>query len=377
MSGPYGSAGPALDGSRPDAPTLRRDESTSRPDATRRPVDPAFDTAATRRYGTRLPIVAGGLMWLSDAAYVSAAARAGIMGFLTAASFPEPDALRREIRACREACGEAAFGVNVSMLPKLVPGEKVADVFRLVIEEGVRFVETSGRNPEAFMPELEAAGVHVLHKVPSVRFAVKAESIGVDMVSIVGAECGGHPGMELVGSLVNLALAERRLRIPFLVGGGIGAGSQLVAALAAGAAGVVVGTRFLVAEEIGAHPDYKRALVEASERDTVLTMSSVRNTIRTLGNETTELVARLERENPDIGIEALLPHVSGAIGRSAYRSGDVSRGMLSAGQSLGLTEAVAPLAEIVDELERDALVALARLRPATSRAEDPSRESVS
>ena len=336
------------------------------PIADRHPADPVFDTAVTRRYGTRLPIVAGGLMWLSDAAYVSAGARAGIMSFLTAASFPEPEDLRREIRACRDASEGAPFGVNVSMLPKLVPGEQVAEVFRLVIEEGVRFVETSGRNPEAFLPELKAAGVHVLHKVPSVRFAQKAERIGVDTVSIVGAECGGHPGLDLVGSFVNLALAERRLGIPFLIGGGVGTGGQLVAALAAGAAGVVVGTRFLVAEEIPAHPDYKGALVAASERDTVLTMSSVRNTIRTLGNETTDLVARLERENPDIGIEALLPHVSGAIGREAYRSGDVARGMLSAGQTLGLTDAVEPLAAIVDTLEREALAALARLRPAAS-----------
>ena len=334
----------------------------------RRPADPAFETAATRRFGTRLPLVAGGLMWLSDAAYVSAGARAGIMSYLTAASFPDPGDLRREIRACRDAADGAAFGVNVSMLPKLVPGEKVADVFRLVVDEGVRFVETSGRNPEAFLPELKAAGVHVLHKVPSVRFAVKAESLGVDMVSIVGAECGGHPGMDLVGSFVNLALAERRLRIPFLIGGGVGSGSQLVAALAAGAAGVVVGTRFLVADEIPAHPDYKRALVGACERDTALTMSSVRNTIRTLGNETTELVARLEREDPDIGIEGLRPHVAGTIGRAAYRSGDVSRGLLSAGQALGLTDAPAPLADIVDAFEREALAALERLRPAPARA---------
>ena len=331
-----------------------------------RVVDPAFDTALTRCYGTRLPIVAGGLMWLSDAAYVSAGARAGIMSFITAASFPEPDDLRREIRRCREDSDGAAFGVNVSMLPKLVTGDRVADTFRLIAEEGVRFVETSGRNPEAYLPELKAAGVHVLHKVPSVRFAIKAESVGVDMVSIVGAECGGHPGMDLVGSLVNLALAGRRLSLPFLIGGGIGAGSQLIAALAGGAAGVVVGTRFLVADEIGAHADYKAALVAANERDTALTMSSVGNTIRTLRNETTEHVARLEAENPDIGIEALLPHVSGKIGRRAYETGDVSRGMLSAGQSLGLTDAVAPLAELVAAFEHEALVALARLRPAPS-----------
>ncbi|SDF22616.1 NAD(P)H-dependent flavin oxidoreductase [Limimaricola pyoseonensis] len=330
-------------------------------------TDPAFDTAVTRAYGTKLPVVAGGLMWLSDAAYVSACARAGIIGFITAASFPDPDALRAEIRRTREMAEGGAFGVNVSMLPKLVPGERTGEIFELIAEEGVRFVETSGRNPEPWLPMLKAAGITVLHKVPSVRYAEKAQAVGVDMVSIVGAECGGHPGMDLVGSFVNLALAERRLKIPFLLGGGVGHGAQLVAALAGGAAGVVVGTRFLVAEEITAHPDYKRALAGAKETDTMLTMGSVRNTIRTLRNETSETVARLEAENPEIGIEELMPHVAGRIGRKAYETGDVSRGMLSAGQSLGLTDRVEPLAGIVGRLEEEARTALARLRPAPAR----------
>jgi nitronate monooxygenase len=311
-------------------------------------------------------------MWLSDASYVAAGANAGIMSFLTAASFPEPADLRAEIAKCRKLCGDRPFGVNVSMLPKLVEGERIADTFRLIADEGVRFVETSGRNPEAFLPFLKDAGIRVLHKVPSVRYAVKAQQVGVDMVSIVGAECGGHPGLDLIGSMVNQALAERQLDIPFLIGGGIGAGSQIVSALASGAAGVVIGTRFLVSEEISAHPQYKRALVAANERDTTLTMSSVRNTVRTLSNETTEIVRQLEADNPDISIAALMPYVSGAIGRKAYETGDVSRGMLSAGQALGLTDAIAPLADIVAQLEQEAGVALARLRPqslATQRAE--------
>ncbi|MCE0503921.1 nitronate monooxygenase [Roseivivax sp. GX 12232] len=332
------------------------------------PADPALETPLTRAFGLRLPVVAGGLMWLAEAGYTAAAARAGVLPFLTAASFPDPAELRAEIRRCREAAGPHAFGVNVSMLPKLVPGERTEEVFRLIVEEGVRVVETSGRNPEPFLPILKDAGVTVIHKVPSVRYAVKAQSVGVDMVSIVGAECGGHPGMDLVGSMVNLALAEERLEIPFLIGGGIGSGTQIVAALAAGASGVVIGTRFLVADEVPAHDGYKAALAAANERDTALTMQSVRNTIRTLKNETTETVARLERETPDIGIEALMPHVSGKIGRAAYESGDTSKGMLSAGQALGLTHRAAPLAEIVAELETQALTALRRLRPEAPRA---------
>lgn len=325
------------------------------------PLPKIFDTPVTRAFGTRLPVVAGGLQWLSNADYVAAAGRAGIISFITAASFPELDDLKAEIERCRDLSEGAPFGVNVSMIPKLVPGEKTADVFHLIADSGVKFVETSGRSPEAFMPILKDAGITVLHKVPSLRFAVKAESVGVDMVSIVGAECGGHPGLDMIGSMVNAGLAEDRLSIPWLVGGGIGRGAQLVAALSMGASGVVMGTRFLVSEELRAHPGYKQALIDASELDTALCMQSVRNTVRSLRNETTETVAKLERENPEIGIQGLMEHVSGKIGRKAYATGDVSHGILSAGHALGFVDKVEPMAEIVARIESDAVMALQRL----------------
>jgi nitronate monooxygenase len=320
-----------------------------------------FSNAVTELFGTRLPIVAGGLMWLANADYVAAASRAGIIGFITAASFPEPHALRAEIRRCRDLCEGGPFGVNVSMLPKLVPGEKTREVFELVVDEGVKFVETSGRNPEEFMPLLKQAGVKVLHKVPSVRFAVKAASMGVDAVAMVGAECGGHPGLDMVGSFVNAAWAESQLDIPYLIGGGVGRGSQLAAALAMGASGVVVGTRFVVAEEIWAHADYKRRLVEAGPTDTDLCMQSVRNTVRTLRNETTVAVKELEVRNPEVTIQDLMPMVAGKIGRNAYVTGDWSKGLLAAGQSLAFVDRIEPLADIVSRFESDMRRALARV----------------
>ncbi|MEN9905687.1 MAG: hypothetical protein RLZZ555_2252 [Pseudomonadota bacterium] len=335
-------------------------------DSNTQPMAPraSVRNAITELFGIRLPVVAGGLMWLSDARYVAAAASAGIIGFITAASFSEPDALRREIRLCRELCAGAPFGVNVSMLPKLVQGERVQEVFDLIVEEGVRFVETSGRSPEAYLPGLQAAGIKVLHKVPALRYALKAQAIGVDAVAIVGAECGGHPGMDLVGSLVNAAWACDQLEIPYLIGGGIGRGSQIAAALAMGAAGVVIGTRFLVAEEIWAHRDYQQRLVDAGPTDTELCMQSVRNTVRALRNDTTRAVRELEASRPDIGIADLLPLVSGEIGRQAYVDGDWSRGILSAGQSLAFTDRIEPLADIVARLEQDFARALARLNSA-------------
>lgn len=327
---------------------------------------PLFDTALTRLYGTRLPVVAGGLMWLSDPGYVAACAHAGMIGFLTAASYPDDAALRAAIRETRARCAGRPFGVNVSMLPKLVPGERTTAVFELIAEQGVRHVETSGRNPEPWMPLLKSAGISVLHKVPSLRHAEKAQAIGADMTAIVGAECGGHPGLELTGSMVNLGMAASRLRIPFLIGGGIGTGGQIAACIAGGADGVVMGTRLLVADEIPAHDGYKDRMEAAGAGDTMLTMASQRNTIRTLRNETAETVARLEREDPRIGIEALMPHVSGKIGREAYRTGDTRRGMLSAGQALGMTAPREPLGAIAARLEAEARAALGRLARLTT-----------
>jgi NAD(P)H-dependent flavin oxidoreductase YrpB (nitropropane dioxygenase family) len=321
----------------------------------------SLTTPLTEKFGLRMPVLAGGLMWLADADYAAACAHSGIMGFVTAASFPDPKDLRAEIAKARRLCGDKPFGVNVSMLPKLVPGEQTADIFKLIADEGVEAIETSGRNPEEYMELLKGQGSFVIHKVPSVRFALKAQSIGVDMVAIVGAECGGHPGLDLIGTMVNNALALERLDIPFLIGGGIGHGAQISAAIAMGASGVVMGTRLLVAEELNAHRGYKQALVDATERDTVLTMATVRNTIRTLRNETTELVAKLEAENPEIGFEGLRPHVAGVVGRKAYETGDVSHGMLSAGHALGLTDKIEPMADIVARLEAQSDAATQRL----------------
>jgi len=321
----------------------------------------ALTTPLTERFQLSAPIVAGGLQWLANADYVAACARAGILAFITAASFPDLDDLRREIRRARDLAEGRPFGVNVSMLPKLVAGDRTVQTFEAILEEGVRVVETSGRNPETYVPMLKDAGCTLIHKVPTVRFAQKAEQIGADLVTIVGAECGGHPGMDLIGTFVQAATAAERLTIPYLIGGGVGSGSQLVAALAMGASGVVLGTRMLAAEELWPADAYKQAMINATERDTVLTMHSVRNTIRTLKNETTDIVQKIEAERAAVTIEDLLPYVSGKIGRAAYESGDVTRGMLSAGQALAFVKEIQPIQAIVDQIMAEATASLKRL----------------
>ena len=319
-----------------------------------------FKTPITELFGIRLPVVAGGLQWLANADYVAAAANAGIIGFITAASFPELDDLRAEIRRCREMAGANPFGVNISMLPKLIEGEKTDQVIAVIVEEGVRFVETSGRNPQPYLPALQGAGIKVMHKVPAVRFARKAQSIGVDAVSVVGAECGGHPGEDLIGTFVQATLAARDIDIPLVVGGGIGTGAQLVAALALGADGVNIGTRFLVADEIWAHENYKRRLIEAGETDTTLLLQSLRNTLRALHNETTEEVQKIEAAFPG-DLDKMMPHISGKVGLGAYKTGDTSLGALSVGQAVAFADKIEPLADIVSRLAAEADEAVARL----------------
>ncbi|WP_296581773.1 nitronate monooxygenase [Xanthobacter sp.] len=324
-------------------------------------AEPVFDTRITRLFGIAHPILAGGLQWLAEARYVAAAAEAGAIGFITAASFPDNESLIAEIRRCRGLTGGRPFGVNVSMLPKLARHERVDDIMKVVVDEGVRFVETAGRNPAEYIPMLHGAGIKVIHKVPAVRYAVSAEEAGVDAVSIVGYECGGHPGMELVGSFVQAAMAARAVKIPYCIGGGVGTGAQIAAALAMGADGVIIGTRFLVAEELWAHRSFKEKVAAARESDTVLVMQSVRNTVRILRNQTAEAVAEIEARGEG-SLETLLPLVAGHIGREAYVSGNISRGALAMGQALAFTNTIEPLSDIVASLMREAVAAADRLK---------------
>jgi nitronate monooxygenase len=322
--------------------------------------EPLFRTRVTELYGIRLPVIASGLMWLANADYVGAVVNAGLMGFMTSASFPDPNDLRNEIRRCREIAQGKPFGVNIGVQAADKDAERISRVLDIVIDEGVRFVETYGHNPEALLPRLHDAGIKVLHKVPAVRFARKAQSVGVDAVTVIGAEAGGHPGMDLVGTMVQAAVAARDIRIPLIVAGGIGTGAHLVAALALGADGVAMGTRFLVAEEIWAHRSYKEHLVEADETQTSLILHSLRKTQRTLANEKAKLVERLEREHGG-DIDVLFPHITSKHARKTYETGDYEQAVLSLGQAVAFADRIEPLGAIVARLEDEARAALERL----------------
>lgn len=245
-------------------------------------------TRLTDLFGIDRPIVQGGLMWIARAELTSAVANSGGMGFMTALTFSDADALRSEIRKCRKLTNNP-FGVNLTFLPSLRTPDYPAYI-DVCIEEGVKFIETAGRNPEPYMAQMKSAGIKVVHKCTSVRHAIKAEKIGCDVVSIDGFEAAGHPGEDDVTSLILIPLTRDAIDIPIVASGGFADGRGLVGALGLGADGMNMGTRFVATQEAPVHKNVKKALVDHGERDTRLIMRSLRNTERVLHNKTVDKV---------------------------------------------------------------------------------------
>lgn len=305
-------------------------------------------TRLTELLGIRYPIVQGGMMWVGTAELVSAVSNAGGLGILTALTQPTPEQLAKEIERC-STMTDAPFGVNLTILPSINPPpyEAYLDV---IIGSGVKILETAGRNPQDFILKAKATGIKIIHKCVSVRHALSAERNGVDAVSIDGFECAGHPGEEDIGGLVLIPVATERLAIPVIASGGIADGRGLAAALALGAAGVNMGTRFCATSEAPIHDDIKRALVEASERDTRLIFRTLNNTARVLKNAISEEVVDMERRPGGCQFEEIRPLVSGARGKAALASGQVDDGIVTAGQVVGLIKDVPSCAELIERM---------------------------
>jgi nitronate monooxygenase len=319
-----------------------------------------FDTRLTRLLGLRVPILCGGLMWLSDARYVAASVNAGSMGFITARTFPDPGAFRAELQKCRDLTGGRPFGVNLYSTPRPADNVILKGHTDILLSEGVRILETSGLPPTDLLPPLREAGAVVIHKVSSVRHALSAARLGVDAITVVGAECGGHPGLQLIGSLVQTPLASHALELPISIGGGIGHGSQIAAALAMGADAVTLGTRLLVAEEINSHPAVKARMLEADEGSSRLILASLRNTYRVLDNADARAVAALEAKG-ETDYQTYLPFTAGRRQKEAYETGDWERGVLSMGQAIAFARRIEPVAAIIASLMAEAQAAAGRL----------------
>lgn len=307
-------------------------------------------TSFTEAFGVRHPVVQGGMQWVSRAELVSAVANAGALGFLSALTQPTPEDLAKEIARCRELTDQP-FGVNLTILPSIAPPpyEEYRDV---IIEMGVPVVETAGFNPAEHLPSFRAGGVKVLHKCTSVRHAVKAQSLGVDGVSIDGFECAGHPGEDDVPGLVLVPAAARRLTIPLIASGGFADARGLVAALALGADGISMGTRFVATAEAPVHANVKRRLVEATERDTELIFRPLRNTSRVARNTVAQqVVATLAGGGRFEDVREL---VAGARGRRVFETGDLEAGVWTTGLVQGLIDDVPSVDVLVTRIVADA-----------------------
>lgn len=309
-------------------------------------------TRVTELLGIEYPIVQGGMQWVGRAELASAVSNAGGLGILTALTQPSPEDLRREIERCRELT-DKPFGVNLTILPTIKP-VPYEDYARAIAESGVGIVETAGRNPEPFLPLFKEAGIKVIHKCTSIRHSLKAERIGCDMVSVDGFECAGHPGEDDVTNLILLPLAARRLKIPFLASGGLGDGRGLAAALAMGADGINMGTRFMVTREAPIHESVKQAMVDASELDTALIYRSLRNTARVFKNEIAQQVLAIEAQPGETRFEDIRELVSGAKGKELLENGELDQGIWSAGMVVGLIDDIPACEELIQRIVKDA-----------------------
>jgi len=317
-----------------------------------------FATRLTEMLGIKYPIVQGGIQWLATAQLASAVSEAGGLGIISSLSFPDQGSLRKEIRQMKEKTRKP-FGVNLSILPGLSEGDRVTKMLQVILEERVPVVETSGRSPESFVQELKSEGIKLIHKVPSVRFAQKAESIGADAVTVVGFECGGRPGVDEVTSLVLIPKAVESVKIPIIAGGGIADGRGFLAALALGAEGVVMGTRFVATEECPAHPRFKEGFVNARETDTLLIYRSIKNAARVLKTEAAQKILSLEQEGATP--EELMAAMGGRMSPSAYREANVDGTIMGCGQCVGLIHKIKSVREVIEDMIQEAQSVLQKL----------------
>ena len=305
-------------------------------------------TRITRLFGIEHPILQGGMHFVGLAELASAVSNAGGLGIITGLTQRTPELLAREIGRCRDMT-DKPFGVNLTFLPTF-SDPPYKEYIQAIAEGGVRIVETAGRNPEVYMAALKAGGITVIHKCTSVRHAVKAEAVGCDAVSIDGFECGGHPGEDDVPNMILLRCAADRLRIPFVASGGMADERSLVAALALGADGINMGTRFLATQEAPVHANVKQALLQATETDTRLIMRSLRNTERVLNNANVARLVEIEREKGDrLTIADIHDQVAGVYPKVMI-DGDMDAGAWSCGMVVGLIQDIPTVAELIGRI---------------------------
>lgn len=313
-------------------------------------------TRITDLFGIEHPIIQGGMHFVGFAEMAAAVSNAGGLGIITGLTQGTPEKLKAEIERCREMT-DKPFGVNLTFLPAVTPPDYPGFV-DVIVKSGVKAVETAGNNPAKWLPPLKEAGIKVIHKCTSVRHSLKAEQIGCDAVSVDGFECGGHPGEDDVPNFILLPRAAEDLTIPFVASGGMADGRSLVAAMALGAEGMNMGTRFIATKEAPVHENVKKALIAASELDTRLIMRPLRNTERVLNNEAVERLIRKEQELGDkLSFADIAEEVAGVYPK-IMKDGDMDAGGWSCGMVAGLIHDIPTCKELIDRImgEAEALI---------------------
>lgn len=307
-------------------------------------------TKITELLGIDYPIICGGMFQVGRAELAAAVSEAGGLGIITSKTQETPEGLRAEIRRVKERTNKP-FGVNLNLFPSTTPTPNEAFI-QVMVEEGVNIVETSGRSPEPLMKMLKDNDFIVMHKVVGPRYAKTAERLGVDAVIVVGNETGGHPGMSDVGTLVVLPRVVDSVSVPVIAGGGFADGRGLVSALAFGAEGVLMGTRFMATKEAPIHDNVKKWMVEADETKTIVVQRTIGSPSRVAVNEISEEVARREQEGATL--EDLLPLITGRRSKNVYFEGNVDGGLWSCGQSVGLVDEVLSVEELIQQMVQEA-----------------------
>ena len=315
-------------------------------------------TRFTQLIGVEHPVVQGGMQWVGRAGLAAAVSNAGALGILTGLTQPTPEALAAEIERCRTLT-DKPFGVNLTFLPSMTP-PPYAEYRRAIIESGVRIVETAGSNPKEHIDDFKAHGLKVIHKCTSARHALSAERMGADVISIDGFECAGHPGEDDLSGLVLIPVTADKVKIPIIASGGFADGRGLVAALALGAQGINMGTRFCATREAPIHDRVKEFLVKNDERSTNVIFRKLRNTARVGKNSVSDQVVEI-LARPDAKFEDVAHLVRGSKGRELLESGDLDKGLVWAGQSQGLVHDIPSVAELIDRLIGEATALMGRL----------------
>ncbi|KJS39289.1 MAG: nitronate monooxygenase [Hyphomonas sp. BRH_c22] len=308
-------------------------------------------TRFTEMFGIEHPIVQGGMQWVGYAEMVAPVAEAGALGFLTALTQPTPEDLAKEIQRTRDMT-DKPFGVNLTILPAITP-PPYAEYRQAIIEGGIKIVETAGYKPQEHVDHFKQHGIKVIHKCTAVRHALSAERMGVDAISIDGFECAGHPGEDDIPALILIPAAANKVKIPMLASGGFADGRGLVAALALGADGINMGTRFCVTKEAPIHDSFKAQMVANNERDTNLIFRTLHNTARVMKNAVSDEVVEIERRG-GAKFEDVIHLVAGARGRKAMAEGDADGGIWSAGMVQGLIDDIPTVKELIDTIIADA-----------------------